>query len=321
MNNQPVQSSAPPNQPLLTIVTATRGQFSDHWIQSLCAIHGNVEFILVHPPGVTPRTFADQRIKTLVSSYKGEVMQRGLGLLNASGQYVLALDDDDYLHPDITEIIAPYFERCPESWALRPSLAKVLDNDTAWITSPWQPLPTIQDLTLVPRQNPEHDPNTILQAVPIAPLNNRFRKRALWFYTYRIDHHGAHAENFNNIIWRTDLVKATMTDLCAQMHFHSYLIWLPRWSLDRLLGLYLQAKFFQPDQTIGYWLKGSEQVRKVERSHTVKSVRAMFPGDMLLSLRFPQYGYFWNLFFNELWNAIKVAISSRLYPLDSRAVE
>lgn len=43
------------NSPILSIVTPTLGKFSEHWLQQLLAIQGEVEFILVYPPGtVTP---------------------------------------------------------------------------------------------------------------------------------------------------------------------------------------------------------------------------------------------------------------------------
>jgi glycosyltransferase involved in cell wall biosynthesis len=296
-------------QPLLTVVTATRGNFSDHWLQSLGAIVGNVEFILVYPPGVTARTFTDPRIRVLHSPYWGEVVQRGLGLLNAQGQYVIALDDDDFLHPDTTQLIAPYFARCPESWALRLCVASISHEAVERINAPWQPLPDINTMTLVPRQTAAHNPNEILQEVPIAPLTNRFKLKSLWCQTQRHDHHGAHAENFNNIVWRTEFVKPALAELFAHTRVHGPTIWLPFWNLDRLLGLYIQAQCFQADHKIGHWLRGAEQIRKIERPHVIKEIRTMFPADMLLALKFPQYGYFWNLFFDEFWRALKVIIA------------
>jgi glycosyltransferase involved in cell wall biosynthesis len=302
----------PTSQPLLSIVTATRGNFSAQWFQRLCQIQGDVEFVLVYPPGVEPQIFTDRRIKVVHSPYWGEVIQRGLGLLNALGKYVIALDDDDFLHPDVTAIIPAYFARCPESWALRLCVASIDHDQSTRILGDWQPLPQVSELTLVPRQTREHNPETILQSVPIAPLNNRFQWRSLWVNTRRCDHHGAHIENFNNIVWRTEYVKPALVELFAHTRVHGPSLWLPFWNLDRLLGLFIQAHLFQADRTIGHWLRGAEQVRKIERPHLIKEIRTMFPADLLLALKFPQYGYFWNLFFEQFWIALKVIVSYKL---------
>ncbi len=302
----------PTPQPLLSIVTATRGNFSEPWFARLCQIRGDVELILVYPPGVEPAAFTEPRIKVLHSPYRGEIVQRGLGLLNALGKYVIALDDDDFLHPDITAIIPTYFARCPESWALRLRVASIDHDQPARILGDWQPLPPISELTLVPRQTHDHDPETILQEVPIAPLNKRFQWRSLWVNTRRSDHHGAHIENFNNVVWRTESVKPALVELFTHTQVHGPILWLPFWSLDRLLGLFIQAQLFQADQKIGHWLRGAEQVRKIERPSIIKEIRTMFPADLLLALKFPQYGYFWNLFFEQFWIALKVIVSYKL---------
>ncbi|MGB6301238.1 MAG: glycosyltransferase family 2 protein, partial [Rivularia sp. (in: cyanobacteria)] len=97
------------NQPILTIVTATRGNFADRWLEELLKIKGNVQFILVYPPNATVKTIDDVRIKNLISPFKGEVMQRFTGLINADSEYVMALDDDDYLHHGIADLVAQYF--------------------------------------------------------------------------------------------------------------------------------------------------------------------------------------------------------------------
>ncbi|MBD0269571.1 MAG: glycosyltransferase family 2 protein, partial [Cyanobacteria bacterium Co-bin8] len=70
-------------QPLLSIVTPTLGNFSDYWLEQLMAVKGNVQFVLVYPPGMARRAIADPRVKSLTSPYPGEFIQRFLALLNA----------------------------------------------------------------------------------------------------------------------------------------------------------------------------------------------------------------------------------------------
>lgn len=92
--------------PLLSIVTPTRGHLTELWCDALAAIRGDVEFVLVFPPGVEIPASADARVRALTSPLRGEVTQRLTGLLNARGRYVLALDDDDFAHPEIAALAA-----------------------------------------------------------------------------------------------------------------------------------------------------------------------------------------------------------------------
>src|SRR5690349_11951574 len=87
------------SEPSLSIVTPTRGNFSDMWYDALLQIQGEVEFLVIYPPQVAPRPCTDRRVRVLTSARRGEVSQRLLGLQQARGTYVLALDDDDYAHP------------------------------------------------------------------------------------------------------------------------------------------------------------------------------------------------------------------------------
>ena len=100
---------------LLSIVTPTLGRFSEYWLDSLLKTTGSVQFILVYPPDVEIRRINDQRVMTITSPYKGEMMQRFVGLLNARSEYVLALDDDDFVHPQVCELVDKYFQRFPTS--------------------------------------------------------------------------------------------------------------------------------------------------------------------------------------------------------------
>ncbi|MEB3278684.1 MAG: glycosyltransferase family A protein [Lyngbya sp.] len=301
------------NSVVLSVITPTRGNFSEFWLQQLFNIQGSVEFILVYPPQETPKVIEDPRLKIISSPYKGEVIQRGTGLVNATGQYIIALDDDDYLHPNTVDLLLDYFHHYPESWCLRLKKNKFYYDDEVNIKRDWDTLPQIKSMTVVSKCRDEHDKNKILQELPIAPLDNHFKLISLWFNTHRTDHHGAHIENFNNIIWKSSLVKSAITDLFQGTQFYGPLTWMPFWSLDRLLGLYIQAKFFRDSLIVGHWLRGdSEQVRYITRPSSMKEVRTMFPADMLLALRFPKYGYFWNLFFDEFWIAVKTTLRTQV---------
>ncbi len=299
--------------PFLSIVTPTRGNFSPYWFEQLLAIAGDVEFVLVYPPGeVNPPPTPDPRLQVMASPYRGEVLQRALGLLNARGKYVIALDDDDFLHPQVVRLARDYFEKFPESWVLRLARKNIDYLDEESITRPWDELPSIDQLKIARRREPDNA-HLILQEVPIAPLENRFDCRiALFHWGRRRDHHGAHMENFNNRVWRSDLVKPALVDLLQTTRLHGPLVWMPLWNLDRLMGLYLQAYFFQPGAIIGHWVPGGEQIRYILRPSSAKEIRTMFPADSLLARRFPQYGYLWNLFFDEFYIALKVIISTWL---------
>ena len=106
-------------KPTLSIVVPTREGFSDHWLRELLQIEGEVEFILVHPPGMTKSTVDDLRLQQINSSFRGEIIQRLTGLLNTSGKYVLTVNCDEYLIPNILEITVSYFNSFPDSWVLR----------------------------------------------------------------------------------------------------------------------------------------------------------------------------------------------------------
>lgn len=292
--------------PHLSIVTPTRGNFSDYWIEQLLKVKGNVQFILVYPPNTQIKQISDPRIKVLTSPYKGEVMQRFTGLLNATGDYVLALDDDDFVHPDILNLTIEYFKQFPESWALRPKMKTIAYTDQEAITKPWADIPDISQLEAVSKR-PSEEQYPVLQELPIAPLKNKFNSLHLVNpYLERKDMHGVHMENFNNKIWKNELVQQALTDLSGTMRVIGALTWIPFWSLDRLLSLFIQAKFFEEGTIIGHWLHAPEQIRYIKTPQTLKQeFRLILPADVLLLKRFPQYGYFWNLFFEQFWVAVK----------------
>lgn len=282
------------NNPILSIVTCTLGEFSDHWLKQYLKIKGAVEFIMVYPPGVKYGEAEDERVRPLTSPLKGEVIQRMLGLLNTSGKYVIALDDDDFLHPDIVEITLQYFEKYADSCVLR--LSKEASDLN---TIPWGNIPDIKNLPVENKKQSTYLFNNgkALLEIPIAPLNNKFDVKI--FYRGRRDHCGIHMENFNNRVWRNDLVKNALTDLVDTLNLLGSIKYIPKWNLDRLLGLYLQAKIFDKKNIIiGHMLPKPSQVR--QKGNISSSLRFYFMSDMLLLRHYPQFGYFWNLVLSQL---------------------
>ncbi|WP_423202521.1 hypothetical protein [Microcystis flos-aquae] len=60
----------------LSIVIPMREGFSEHWLGELLKVKGDIEFILVHPPGVKPSPVNDPRMKQIVCALRGEIIQR-----------------------------------------------------------------------------------------------------------------------------------------------------------------------------------------------------------------------------------------------------
>lgn len=296
--------------PILSIVTPTRGNFTDNWFTQLLAVQGQVQFVLVYPPGAVVKPISDSRVKTVVSPARGEVMQRLTGLLNASGQYVMALDDDDFIHPDTIQLVIQYFEQFPDSWVLRLAMEKLDFDAQDQIQKPWLALPNLNTLTVADRRRASD--LMILQTVPIAPLQNPFDLRYLVSPLLdRRDMHGAHIENFNNKVWRNDYVQPALADLSHTMRLVGALNWMPIWSLDRLLGLFIQARYFEAEKIVGHWMPAPAQIRYIVMPQELKrEFRLILLADALLVKRFPQYGYFWNLFCDQLWAAVRRILRS-----------
>lgn len=61
--------------PVLSIVVPTREGFSDHWLHKLLEVKGDVEFILVHPPGATKHPVANPRMRQIISPLRGEIIR------------------------------------------------------------------------------------------------------------------------------------------------------------------------------------------------------------------------------------------------------
>lgn len=300
--------------PCLSVVTPTRGNFSAPWRDAWLALRGDVEWILVYPPNEPLDHFADARVRVLVSPQRGEVIQRLIGLLNARGRYVLALDDDDVAHPDLAVCAEAYFARFPSSWVLRPRAEHVAFDDTERLARAWASLPDVSRLEIRAIET-ENEPGLI--EIPIAPLETRFRWRHLFVPTTpRREMHGIHFENFNNRVWRNEIVQPALRSLAEKFSFPGAFSFYPRYSLDRLLGLYVQAYYFQPQKIIGHLLGGAPQLRRTYRPAAQKEFRLYGLADALLARSFPRYGYFWNLFFFKLYQESAAA----LYHLFTRRV-
>jgi glycosyltransferase involved in cell wall biosynthesis len=296
------------NKPLLTIVTPTLGNYSAYWLEQLLAIKGKVQFILVYPPEAKIKDIDDPRVTILISPYKGEMPQRFVALLNAKGEYVLALDDDDFVHPDVCELISQYFTRFSESWVLRLQKLNIDINNVERIKQPWEEVPDINQLDICKKtpENPypyEKGNYKGLLEVPIAPLNKNFDLRYLvWPFVTRKDNEGYHFENFNNIVWRNDLIQKALPELSKATKVMGAATWIPSTGFDRLSGLFVQANFFEPDTIIGHWMPKPEQIRYIDKDPALKPPRFHVFSDVLLVKYFPQYGYLWNLFFTKLYS-------------------
>jgi glycosyltransferase involved in cell wall biosynthesis len=304
------------NKPFLTIVTATRGNYSDYWLQQLLNIKGEIQFILVYPPGGNIKAINDPRVRILTSPYKGEVIQRFTGLINAEGEYVLALDDDDFAHPDILEPSKKYFQRFPNSWVLRLKIQNINDYEQARIQQDWEVIPNVEELA-VEKKTPENpfpfkkgNYQGLLE-VPIAPLDKALDIRYIIFpWKQRTDQNGIHFENFNNRIWQTKRVKAALYELSQAMKIIGAITWLPSWSLDRLLGLFIQAKFYQKDAIIGHAMPKPEQIRFIVRDSALKETRLYLMAEILLIKCYPQYGYLWNLIICQIYSIPRILAKS-----------
>jgi glycosyltransferase involved in cell wall biosynthesis len=292
--------------PILSIVTPTRGDFSDEWCHELLKVRGEVEFLFVYHPYTSIREITDTRVRSLVSPYKGEMMQRHVGLLNARGTYLVALDDDDYIHPDIAQLVQEYFQRFPDSWILRLSKCNIDHQDRENIERPWEQLPDVNRLEILKKtpENPYPFQRGKFQGLlenPIAPIDTKFDFLHACFVKARNDHKGYHFENFNNIVWKTELVQKALPHLSEATKLWGHLTWIPVTGADRLTALFVQAKFYQKDRIIGHCLPKPEQIRYIYKEASLKPPRFHVFTDFLLLKQFPRYGYMWNLFLSKLY--------------------
>ncbi len=308
------------SQPVLSIVVPTREGFSEHWFTKLLTIEGNVEFILVHPPGMAKHPATDSRLQQINSAFRGEIIQRMTGMLNASGKYILTVNCDEYLTPKIVEVGIEYFTRFPDSWVVRLSRKGFKYGDHAELDNPWQDIPAIRDLAVCfnnkeknknKNESISYEKGNCLLEIPIAPLNNKFDWHC--FFRKRKDHHGIHTENFDKKIWKNEMVQETLLDIIQTMIFFGPIKYVPFWCLDRLLGLFIQAKFFEQGKIIGHLLPQPEQIRIEENPPEYKkSQRFYVIAEILLIKRFTQYGYLWNLIIDQIRGSLSRGVNFAL---------
>ncbi len=290
-------------QAILSIVVPTREGIPNYWIESLLKIKGDVELILVHPPGMKKLPITDLRVQQINSSFRGEVIQRMTGLMNASKQYVLTVNCDELLHPDIAEITRQYFTKFPDSWVLRLRKKNLEYGDESSLKSPWQPVSNVDEMhtcgVSTGNQNLSGKPNYMVE-IPIAPLHNKFDP--LCIFRGRKDQHGRHIENFDKKVWKNEIVQATLADIRDAMILFGPFKYFPFWAMDRLLGLSIQAKYYEQDKIIGYKLPEPEQIRTEDNPPEYRrgSRRFYVFAEVLLLKNNPQYGYLWNLIVDQI---------------------
>lgn len=293
-------------RPFLSLVIPMREGFSAHWLRELLKVKGDIEFILVHPAGVKPEPCADSRLRQFISPFRGEIIQRLTGLLNASGTYVLTFNCDEYINPDTPAITQRYFQQFPDSWVMRLAKDEYDYGDTAALNAPWVDLPA--DLNKIPvcRKADNnlrlYEDEGRMMEIPIAPMHNRFDLGCIW--RGRRDHLGPHAENFDKKVWINAMVQEALQEVMQGFNLAGPIKYLPFWCLDRLLGLALQAKFYdaaQPEKVIGHKLPGPAQLR-VEDNPPEYRRRGRFYlfAEIILLRQFPQYGYIWNLTIHQI---------------------
>jgi hypothetical protein len=297
--------------PYLSIVVPMREGVPKEWFDAFLSVEGDVEFILVYPPGCQPDDYTDPRLRQFVSPFRGEIIQRLSGLLNARGTYVLTINCDEYLIPSILTLVEQYFQRFPDSWVLRLSTEKADYGDKAALFAPWQAWPDMAQVeTCSHRQGNQglYNQGRLLD-IPIAPLENKFDIGFLW--RGRRDHHGSHTENFDKKVWKNERVQAALQEILQAMVLLGPVRYLPFWCLDRLLGLSLQAKFHEPGLTIGHKMPQPEQLRSEDNppEHQRRGRFYIF-AEILLIRRFPQYGYLWTLVGHQIREIPVRALSS-----------
>ncbi|WP_144869115.1 transposase [Hyella patelloides] len=294
------------SQPILSIVVPTREGFAEHWLNELVKIKGDVEFILVHPPGMKKHPKVDERLQQINSSFRGEIIQRMTGMLNASGKYLLTVNCDEYLTPDIVQIATDYFAAFPDSWVVRLSRNNFKFGDKSSLDKPWADFSQLKSMPICPMSedkkqetNLSYNAGNCLLEIPIAPLDTKFDFGC--FFRTRKDHHGIHTENFDKKIWKNELLQPTLQDILETMKIFGPVKYVPFWCLDRLLGLFIQAKFFKKGKIIGHLLPQPEQIRIEENPPEYKKSRRFYVfAEILLLRKFQNYGYLWNLIVDQI---------------------
>jgi glycosyltransferase involved in cell wall biosynthesis len=297
-------------RPLLSIVTPTRGEPGEKWLEALLSVKGDVEFVVVYPPDTDIPPAGDPRVRQVASPYKGEVFQRAVGLLETRGKYVLALDDDDFVHPDIAELVEGYWAKFPDAWVLR------LRKTGSCGDREWPALPDLSRASVRERDSGSRGEikERTIYPVPIVPVRRPLDwKMILMPFIYsRTDHKGWHMENFVDRVWRADMARTAVKEFFRATHLAGPFKYVPpacSFGFDRVISLFLQAGFYEEGRIIGYWMPpGAEQIRKTGKEQRLKPQRFHVLSHFLLVKHYPRYPYLWNLFFEKLYDTPKAIV-------------
>ncbi|MBD2293850.1 transposase [Anabaena sphaerica FACHB-251] len=283
--------------PKLSIIIPMREGVQDSWLQEILKIQGSAEFILVYPPHVPFINISDSRLHQITSPLRGELIQRVTALLNASGKYVLSINCDEYLHPNIIDIAEDYFSNFPDSYFFRLNQVQFPFGD-APIDKPWDSLPKIQDIEVRKRETSkaysEAEKQQMMREIPIVPFDNKLDLLAI--FRGRKDQQGPHQENFDKKVWKNELVQKALKGVVPNFTLFGPFKYIPFWTADRLMGLSVQAGFFEPEKIAGHWLPLPEQLRTEDNPpNQPRKNRRYVLAEILLLRQFPSFGYIWNL--------------------------
>jgi hypothetical protein len=284
-------------KPQLSIIVPMRENVQDSWLQELLKVQGNAEFILIYPSGVSYIAIADPRLRQITCPLRGELVQRVTALLNAAGQYVLSINCDEYLHPKIIEITEDYFSNFPDSYFFRLKQVQFPFGD-APINKPWDSLNHIKEIEVRERNTEKtYSPEEVeytMREIPIVPLDNK--PDLLAVFRGRKDQRGPHQENFDKKVWKNDRVQEALKEIVSTFRLFGPFKYVPFWTADRLMGLSVQARFFEPGKIVGHWLPLPEQLRTEDNPPNYpRKNRRYVLAELSLLRQFPNFGYIWNL--------------------------
>ncbi|MTJ09789.1 MULTISPECIES: transposase [unclassified Anabaena] len=284
-------------KPKLSIIIPMRGGVEHSWLQELLKIQGNTEFILVYPPNVPFIPITEPRLCQIRSPLQGELIQRVTALLNASGEYVLSINCDEYIHPHIVAIAEDYFSNFPDSYFFRLKQVEFPFGKLP-VDKPWGCLNNIKDIEIrkpnSEKNYSQEEKEYTMREIPIIPLDNKPDFLAL--FRGRKDHRGPHQENFDKKVWKNELVQETLKGIVPTFTIFGPLKYVPFWTADRLMGLSVQAKFFEPGKIAGHWLSLPEQLRTEDNPPNYpRKNRRYVLSELSILRQFPGFGYIWNL--------------------------
>ncbi|MFM7407047.1 MAG: glycosyltransferase family A protein [Cuspidothrix sp.] len=249
-------------KPKLSIIIPMRDGVEKSWLEELLKVQGNTEFVLVYPPLVNYIPITEPRLRQINSPLQGEVIQRVTALLNARGEYVLSVNCDEYIHPQILAITEDYFSNYPDSYFFR---LKQIEFPFGQMQTDktWDSLKNIKDIEVRTKATDKNfsaeEKEYTMREIPIIPLNNKLDFMAL--FRGRKDHHGLHQENFDKKVWKNELVQEALQGIIPTFTIFGPLKYVPFWTADRLMGFSVQARFFEPGKIAGHWMPLPEQMR------------------------------------------------------------